>query len=309
MKTSFERMQVKAPCGKRSALGSDDSKEDYYRSDPQLIEKESYRGSSDGSRTRRKSARDDHSWKKDYQEKRSNGWDSDWSPSSSAYTEEKYVPAMIKLKESPKFMQRYEEEEGFYDVRDMQPVVRLRKAWREYQGEDEMQVDYEANPPPPPPKGGKPVKWIKTDDGEWIEEKRASSLSASVKPPPPPPPPPPLPPSNLREKELMNTTSTVDRRDYAKLVSLEHLNEDDEIPEWAKKFNAPPAPIVRQPETSFVESKPLIEHEEFDGHAAIKKGHPCFLCNEVMFFSGLAWTYCKAGPPVPRGNRARYELN
>eukprot|EP00971_Amphidinium_carterae_P159285 3157746-Amphidinium_carterae.1 len=27
-----------------------------------------------------------------------------------------------------------------------------------------------------------------------------------------------------------------------------------------------------------------------------------------MFFSGLAWTYCKAGPPVHGANRARYEL-
>eukprot|EP00971_Amphidinium_carterae_P241823 4801690-Amphidinium_carterae.3 len=86
--------------------------------------------------------------------------------------------------------------------------------------------------------------------------------------------------------------STVDRRDYAKLVSLEHLTEEEEILEWAKTFKAPPAPVVGQPKTSFVESEPLIEHEEFDGHAAIKKGRACYLCNEVTFFSGLAWTYC-----------------
>eukprot|EP00971_Amphidinium_carterae_P240104 4766905-Amphidinium_carterae.1 len=52
----------------------------------------------------------------------------------------------------------------------------------------------------------------------------------------------------------------------------------------------------------------LTEHEAFDGHAAIKKGVPYHLCNEVTFFSGLAWTYCKAGAPVPGANRTRYQL-
>eukprot|EP00971_Amphidinium_carterae_P038475 756838-Amphidinium_carterae.1 len=81
MKTSFDRMQVKATSGKRSAFGSDDSKDDSYISALQMIEKESYSGSSDRSR-RRMSGRDDDSWRKDYKEKRSNGWDSDWGPSS-----------------------------------------------------------------------------------------------------------------------------------------------------------------------------------------------------------------------------------
>eukprot|EP00971_Amphidinium_carterae_P241822 4801690-Amphidinium_carterae.2 len=124
--------------------------------------KETLHGSSDGSRTRRKSGRDDCKRRKDYQETRSNGWDSDWGPLSSAHTEEKYVPVTIKLKESPEFMNREEGEEGFYDVRDMQPVARLRKAWTEYPAEDEMQVDYEADPsvPRPPPKGSGPGKWL-----------------------------------------------------------------------------------------------------------------------------------------------------
>eukprot|EP00971_Amphidinium_carterae_P298551 5931684-Amphidinium_carterae.4 len=61
----------------------------------------------------------------------------------------------------------------FYDVRGMQPVVRLRKAWTEYPAEDGMQVDYEANPsvPHPPPKGSGPGKWAKRGDGDWIYEK------------------------------------------------------------------------------------------------------------------------------------------
>eukprot|EP00971_Amphidinium_carterae_P298550 5931684-Amphidinium_carterae.3 len=86
--------------------------------------------------------------------------------------------------------------------------------------------------------------------------------------------------------------STEDRRDYAKSVSLEHHTEEEEIPEWAKKFNALHQLFI----------------EEYDGHAAIKNGHSCYLCNEVTYFSGLAWTYCKAGPPVPGANRAKYEL-
>eukprot|EP00971_Amphidinium_carterae_P335326 6471132-Amphidinium_carterae.1 len=73
-------------------------------------------------------------------------------------------------------------------------------------------------------------------------------------------------------------------------------------------MKAPNAPIVYDAETSFAESAPLKEHEEFDGHAAIKKGSPCYLCREVTFLSGLAWTYCKAGPPIEGANRTRYEL-
>eukprot|EP00971_Amphidinium_carterae_P301551 5991281-Amphidinium_carterae.1 len=73
-------------------------------------------------------------------------------------------------------------------------------------------------------------------------------------------------------------------------------------------MDAPKSPIVYDPETSFAESEPLIEHEAFDGHATIKKGTPCHLCREVTFFSGLAWTYCKAGPPTQGANRTRYDL-
>eukprot|EP00971_Amphidinium_carterae_P006883 135761-Amphidinium_carterae.1 len=215
----------------------------------------------------------DHSWRKDYTGRRSNGWDSDWAPSSSAYTEEKYVPVTIKLlNESPEFMKSGED---YYPTRDKKPVVRLvkSKASTENNGEHDMQVDDEAKPSvsPPPPKGSAPMKWELNEGGE-----------TSVKLPPPPPPPP-MPPSNQHQKE-------------------------DEIPDWALEFNAPPAPVVKELELSFVEEKPLVEHEEFYGHAQIKKGHACYVCNEVTFFSGLAWTYCKAGPPVPGSNRARYEL-
>eukprot|EP00971_Amphidinium_carterae_P000696 13738-Amphidinium_carterae.1 len=99
-----------------------------------------------------------------------------------------------------------------------------------------------------------------------------------------------------------------DHRDYSKLVCLESLQEEDPIPPWALEMKAPNAPVVYDAETSFAESAPLKEHEEFDGHAAIKKGSPCYLCREVTFLSGLAWTYCKAGPPIVGANRTRYEL-
>eukprot|EP00971_Amphidinium_carterae_P350165 6491412-Amphidinium_carterae.2 len=215
MKTSFDRMKVNAPQGKRSARGSD-VQDDSYSSTIQMIEKESYSGGSDGSR-RRKSGREDHSWRVDYQEKRSNGWDSDWGPSPSGQTDDKYVPITI--------------------------------------------------------------------NGEWIETAKPVLLSAMAIPPPPPLP---LPPNNAREKELLKTLSTEDRRDYTKLVGLEHLTEEEPIPEWAMNLDAPPAPVVSEPPHPFVEPDPLIERKEFDGHAAIKKGHPCQLCREVMFFSGLA---------------------
>eukprot|EP00971_Amphidinium_carterae_P146725 2907962-Amphidinium_carterae.1 len=103
-----------------------------------------------------------------------------------------------------------------------------------------------------------------------------------------------------------------ERQDYSKqrtkLVSLESLEEEDPIPEWALQMKGPSDPIVHNPETSFAESAPLKEYKEFEGHAAIKKGAPCFLCREVTFLSGLAWTYCKAAPPIPEDNRTRYEL-
>eukprot|EP00971_Amphidinium_carterae_P278546 5529333-Amphidinium_carterae.1 len=133
MKTSFDRMQVKAPPSKRSARGSEDARDDSYINALQMIEKGSCSGSSDGSR-RHKSGRDDHSWRIDYTEKRSNGWDSDWGSSTS--TEERYIPMTIKLKESPEFMKH--EEQGFYDVRDMKPIERLKRAWPEHHGKDDI---------------------------------------------------------------------------------------------------------------------------------------------------------------------------
>eukprot|EP00971_Amphidinium_carterae_P225346 4469503-Amphidinium_carterae.1 len=102
--------------------------------------------------------------------------------------------------------------------------------------------------------------------------------------------------------------SKEDRQDYSKLMSLESLTMEDPIPSWALEMDAPKAPVVYDAETSFAEREPLKEHEAFDGHAAIKKGSPCHLCREVTFLSGLAWTYCKAGPPIQGGNRTRYDL-
>eukprot|EP00971_Amphidinium_carterae_P307444 6109678-Amphidinium_carterae.1 len=71
-----------------------------------------------------------------------------------------------------------------------------------------------------------------------------------------------------------------DRQDYSKLVSLESLEEEDPIPPWALEMKAPSDPVVYNAETSFAKSAPLKEYEEFDGHAAIKKGSPCYLCRE-----------------------------
>eukprot|EP00971_Amphidinium_carterae_P350496 6491578-Amphidinium_carterae.2 len=88
----------------------------------------------------------------------------------------------------------------------------------------------------------------------------------------------------------------------------ESLKEKDPIPSWALEMKAPSAPIVYNAETSFAESAPLKEYEEFDGHAAIKKGSPCYLCREVTFLSGLAWRYCKAGPAIEDANCTRYDL-
>eukprot|EP00971_Amphidinium_carterae_P249892 4960105-Amphidinium_carterae.1 len=73
-------------------------------------------------------------------------------------------------------------------------------------------------------------------------------------------------------------------------------------------MKVPCGPVVQNAETTFAESEPLKEHDEFDGHAAIRKGSPCYLCREVTFMSGLAWTYCKAGPPNQGDNRTRYDL-
>eukprot|EP00971_Amphidinium_carterae_P001164 22957-Amphidinium_carterae.1 len=67
-----------------------------------------------------------------------------------------------------------------------------------------------------------------------------------------------------------------DHRDYSKLVCLECLQEEDPIPSWALEMKAPNAPVVYDAETSRR--------------------------------NGLAWTYCKAGPPIDGANRTRYEL-
>eukprot|EP00971_Amphidinium_carterae_P090674 1794857-Amphidinium_carterae.2 len=180
-------------------------------------------------------------------------------------------------------------EQEVFEHREMVPINRSSKAWSMYSMDDAMEVDSIPAPRPPPP-GAKPGKW--NSDGEWVEGGSKAR----------PPPPPPLPPTSQHEKKAFQTMTKEDRQDYSKLASLENLTEDDPIPSWALEMDAPKSPIVYDPETSFAESKPLKEHESFDGHATIKKGTPCHLCLEVTFFSGLAWTYCKAGPPIPGAN-------
>eukprot|EP00971_Amphidinium_carterae_P228584 4533853-Amphidinium_carterae.1 len=90
-----------------------------------MIEKDDRYASSSGEDTRRRKVkRDDKSWRTDAHVRRTNGWDLEWGPSSSCKnSEEKYVPCTIKLREASGFMKR-DEEEGFFDRRDMVPVQR-----------------------------------------------------------------------------------------------------------------------------------------------------------------------------------------
>eukprot|EP00971_Amphidinium_carterae_P305310 6067093-Amphidinium_carterae.1 len=290
---------------KPKVLDTDIHGEEHYRNDVIMIEKDARYTSSSGDDTRRrKIKRNDKSWRADAQVRRTNGWDSEWGPSSSCEnSEEKYVPYTIKLREAPGFMKR-DEEEGFFDKRDMVPVKRTSTAWNMYTKDDAMGVESHI-PPRPPPADSNPGHW--NSEGKWIEDDMSGPrpppqnangpgrwnsdgewIPGGLKKRPSPPPPPPLPPTSNKEKKAFQVMTKDDHRDYSKL--------------------APNAPTVYDAETSFAESAPLKEYEEFDGHAAIKKGSPCYLRREVTFLSGLAWTYCKAGPPIEGANRTRYEL-
>eukprot|EP00971_Amphidinium_carterae_P068384 1354010-Amphidinium_carterae.2 len=232
MKTQLNRMQLKGSSVKRLPRSSQVKNDDQQRkNEVEQYEKESYISSSDGSRYRRKSAREDHSWRKDYTSKRSNDWDSDWGPSSSAYTEEKYVPVTIKLMESPEFIKS---EEDYYRTKDMAPVVRLVKKKPSLVEEEDHDVqvddDVAPSPPPPPPKGGALMQWGRDAEGDWVAVPPPLPPPVSTKPPPPPPP---MPPVSKHQKDVMNQMSDNDRRNYAKLASLELLTEEDEIPDWA----------------------------------------------------------------------------
>eukprot|EP00971_Amphidinium_carterae_P150515 2983661-Amphidinium_carterae.1 len=303
--TSFQRMKVSAAPSveatsglfilsdtsskRHKELDTDTNKEDHYRSDVNMIERDARYSSGNGEYARRRKVKkEDKSWRKDRQERRTNGWDSEWGPSSSCEnSEEKYVLCTIKLRESPEFMKR--EEEGFFDQRDMAPVKRASQEWNMCKKDDGMGLE-------PTQADG----ILMVNHREWVE--------GGLKTKPPPPPPPPLPPTSQKEKQAFQVMTKNDHQDYSKLASLESLTEEDPIPEWALQMDAPKAPIVLNPETSFAEHAPLEEHEAFDGHATLKKGTPCYLCREVTFFSGLAWTYCKASPPIPNANRTRYDL-
>eukprot|EP00971_Amphidinium_carterae_P060982 1207052-Amphidinium_carterae.1 len=59
-----------------------------------------------------------------------------------------------------------------------------------------------------------------------------------------------------KEKNAFQTMTKDDRQDYSKLVSLESLEEEDPIPEWALQMKASD-PVVHNAETSFAESAPL----------------------------------------------------
>eukprot|EP00971_Amphidinium_carterae_P262504 5207149-Amphidinium_carterae.1 len=86
--------------------------------------------------------------------------------------------------------------------------------------------------------------------------------------------------------------------------------QEDEIPEWALACKAPPPPVVRQPEVPFEEPEPLMKQEVFQGAARLQKGQQCYTCNQTYFFSGLAWTYCRAEPRRQDGKTAfGYELS
>eukprot|EP00971_Amphidinium_carterae_P153308 3039383-Amphidinium_carterae.1 len=60
-------------------LDTDTHKEDHYRSDVIMIEKDARYSSGSGEDSRRRKVkREDQSWRKDRQERRTNGWDSEW---------------------------------------------------------------------------------------------------------------------------------------------------------------------------------------------------------------------------------------
>eukprot|EP00971_Amphidinium_carterae_P085249 1686515-Amphidinium_carterae.1 len=101
-----------------------------------------------------------------------------------------------------------------------------------------------------------------------------------------------------------------ERSEHRKLDRLEQLREDDETPEWALQVKAPLPPVVREPEVTFEEPEPVVKHGVFEGAARLLKGQQCYTCNPTYFFSGLAWTYCRAGPRRHDGkNACRNELS
>eukprot|EP00971_Amphidinium_carterae_P140754 2789154-Amphidinium_carterae.9 len=84
-------------------------------------------------------------------------WDSDWCPSSSP--DDQYVPRTIKLTESPEFMKcnpqfAQKDDAWYYDIKEMEPVTRHRKAWLE-----------KGQPLPPPPLGCRTMTWTVHEDG------------------------------------------------------------------------------------------------------------------------------------------------
>eukprot|EP00971_Amphidinium_carterae_P304107 6043409-Amphidinium_carterae.1 len=124
-------VQVKIPVHKRSMeLASDNDKDDHHRHAIHRAEEDAHQTSSSGDDPRRrKIKKDDKSWRRDNQPRRTNEWDSEWGPSSSCDTsEEKYIPVTMKLREPPEFMKPVEEE-GMFDRSDMEPVKRTTKCW------------------------------------------------------------------------------------------------------------------------------------------------------------------------------------
>eukprot|EP00971_Amphidinium_carterae_P281689 5591943-Amphidinium_carterae.1 len=78
-------VQVKVPVNKRTKeLATDNHKDEHHRHAIDGAEEDARLTSSSGSDPRRrKIKKDDKSWRRDAQPRRTNGWDSEWGPSSS----------------------------------------------------------------------------------------------------------------------------------------------------------------------------------------------------------------------------------
>eukprot|EP00971_Amphidinium_carterae_P015907 314172-Amphidinium_carterae.1 len=70
-------------------LDTDRNKEEHYRNDVIMIEQDARYSSGNGEDPRRRKVKkDDQSWRKDKPERRTNGWGSEWGPSSSCENSE-----------------------------------------------------------------------------------------------------------------------------------------------------------------------------------------------------------------------------
>eukprot|EP00971_Amphidinium_carterae_P310512 6170321-Amphidinium_carterae.1 len=245
-------VMLDGPTPKRTKeLATDSHKTEHRRHAIEGIEKDAQQSNRSGDDSRRrKIKKDDKSWRRDTQQKRTNGWDSEWGPSSSSCenSEEKYVPMTIKLKDTPEFMKPIDEE-GIFDRRDMEPVKRTSKAWNMCTEDKAVNVgDYKPFRPPPPEARG-PGYW--TTNGDWVkivenEDEQPTVAPVAPRPPPPhasgtgrwnsdgewveggkkkrtttPPPHTFLPTMSQKEKSAFLSMSIDDRKNYSQLMSIE----------------------------------------------------------------------------------------